>query len=59
MIWKGLQWLICRDLRHSKALVPPTPDSGGFDHNVCFIMASGTYVGASAVVPSTVQKVCV
>ena len=26
----------------------PTPDPGGFDHNVCIIMGSGMYVGTSS-----------
>lgn len=34
----------------------PTPDPGGFDHNVCIIMGSGMHVGALAAVPHTVQK---
>lgn len=35
----------------------PTPDPGGFVHNVRFIMGSGMYVGALAAVPRTVQNV--
>lgn len=29
----------------------PTPDSGGFDHNVCILKGSGMYVGAHGSCP--------